>query len=519
MEEEEEDVEGSYVSTSSRSSPQEEELVAYPHDALPPQPQQVLHQRALPSGIADTAQNVPSFAEEAVRDERGENASRRVREDEEEEDHEEHAAVAAAPANVATSSPFPFLNNRVRLYRDVPLPQLIKLRGVYSSDHSFFVGYDWCYALCDCCANFIGWGFLRHDRVVQAAAETQAMVAAPTSNGMRAPSEQAQPAAATPLDHTPSPPTHEAAAEGRGPASASVPPSSSSPSQFVSSNTAHHDTEETDAAHTAGATVVRLDARAAPPPDFVAVIITHCTGASGYTERQFVRALRGHIPRRRRIEQLSLLQDAVRALTSQLQHRQLAWALHEACCWVAVQTMRTLPGSLNGSSDHDDDNESENENEEEEGGSTARGHEERERAVVGNSTGPLLPRLSRTAAVLGAPDALIPFLSLPLTPHFVHLFVKATRQRERELHAHATHILQQQQQAFQSDSHVPMETPTDTGSATAAATPITFTTAPPPPSPAAGEVLVDEERNDRVATSETGHHSPPAHPPDEEGEG
>ncbi|CCD12998.1 unnamed protein product, partial [Trypanosoma congolense IL3000] len=35
----------------------------------------------------------------------------------------------------------------------------VKLSGPWSNKHSFFVGYQWAFAACAICGNFLGWGF------------------------------------------------------------------------------------------------------------------------------------------------------------------------------------------------------------------------------------------------------------------------------------------------------------------------------------------------------------------------
>lgn len=48
----------------------------------------------------------------------------------------------------------------------------VELRGLWSSEHTFFVGHEWCYAMCGACNAFLGWGFRR----VAAEADTTAKV-------------------------------------------------------------------------------------------------------------------------------------------------------------------------------------------------------------------------------------------------------------------------------------------------------------------------------------------------------
>ncbi|CCW62189.1 unnamed protein product [Phytomonas sp. EM1] len=37
--------------------------------------------------------------------------------------------------------------------------------GPYSAEHSFFTGYEWCFCNCLNCLNFVGWGFISHEKI------------------------------------------------------------------------------------------------------------------------------------------------------------------------------------------------------------------------------------------------------------------------------------------------------------------------------------------------------------------
>lgn len=166
--------------------------------------------------------------------------------------------------------------NRFDLVRVAPvlvpgtqLTSLVKCHCPYSDEQSFFKGYDWCSCCCRMCGYFLGWGFLRHEKV-PATAQALARRQTPTVD-----------------DEAPS---LEGGEEQQGP------PPSAAPETAGEGHPSDSDEES------GGDAVV-------PIPDFCGIIITRCTGASQYPLAQYEAETQGCSVRAMRLVALKKLRN------------------------------------------------------------------------------------------------------------------------------------------------------------------------------------------------------------------
>lgn len=126
------------------------------------------------------------------------------------------------------------------------IPSLVTFSGQYTKKHSFFVHHSWCYCHCQRCNHFLGWGFIHNDKVLSNTTETVTETV-----------DEAPPSLPSPHDE----------------------------SDHVSEDTGNN----SDAASDGEDSVLSLSAQ--PPPDFIGLIITKCTGDAAYPVSQLRKEL------------------------------------------------------------------------------------------------------------------------------------------------------------------------------------------------------------------------------------
>lgn len=154
---------------------------------------------------------------------------------------------------------------------------LVSLQGLYSSEHSFFTGYRWCFCSCANCGHFLGWGFLAHDKWLAYTRKREALSA--TSSEQES-AEKPKPDANVAVQDE---------ATGRD-----------------SDEEDDNDDESPDALRR-------------PEPDFLGIIITRCTGDTEYPVRAFDAYVATAAARRKRLSLINAMRRRLIHLTSQFQ--------------------------------------------------------------------------------------------------------------------------------------------------------------------------------------------------------
>ncbi|AIN95974.1 hypothetical protein LPMP_090580 [Leishmania panamensis] len=230
---------------------------------------------------------------------------------------------------------------------------------VYSSEHSFFSGYAWCFCTCGNCGAFLGWGFAALDRLHAAQrlrrgdksgsisetsndnrirkkgarqeeevrqAEAEIDTAAATSSSQPAESNSAPVVlTARSLDqHQQSPCGEDEPCRSSAHASDLSPPhdSNDDDSDEYTSATTVTDSNGSDDSNAIGGSghhrggQMRISTGVAP--DFIGIIITHCTGEPDYPIASLIREVEWRTARQRRHKRVQALTRHLRALLPQV---------------------------------------------------------------------------------------------------------------------------------------------------------------------------------------------------------
>lgn len=162
---------------------------------------------------------------------------------------------------------------------------LVSLHGTYSPEHSFFIGYSWCYCQCMNCGAFLGWGFLADDKCEahRKALEEGGKVL------VRKQEEQ----------------SGRSADEGGGSGSDTSSDATNSSATSSAEGNAH-----------GGPALCR---KSGPPKaDFLGIIVTRCTGDSEYPVRAFEEEVTLAVARRKRRKLLASLRTDLINVVSRL---------------------------------------------------------------------------------------------------------------------------------------------------------------------------------------------------------
>ncbi|KAK7197525.1 hypothetical protein NESM_000702300 [Novymonas esmeraldas] len=207
-------------------------------------------------------------------------------------------------------------------------PSFMKCESkVYSSEHSFFPGYAWCFSSCGNCGAFLGWGFASTSRLRSAQRRRRgAQARQGNSAGVESDTRGGAERAGDDDDHTPVLAT--AAAGDGNPPSASA---ETAVSSLSSSTTAPQPQPMTAGADGGGGGGDACEFRCTGvEPDFIGLIITQCTGSATYPVAAFLRDVECAAMRQRRRARIRALRRTLRLFLVQMRNGYDAYAiLHE----------------------------------------------------------------------------------------------------------------------------------------------------------------------------------------------
>lgn len=264
-------------------------------------------------------------------------------------------AATAAPSTSPTAAP-PAASTTVLA------PAFVECdTAVYSTEHSFFTGYAWCFAHCGNCGAFLGWGFAAESRLRAAQRPTQEghepqqqQQSNEGSGRLReraerradADTEEAQEAQESGT-HTRS--SSSAAVRDDAAGSSSAPPredaSADAPNAEAGEDEGHHATSSGSAICESDASpdlVHELVDAAAVTPDFIGIVITHCTGEPDYPVAALLRDVEWRAARTRRRSAVAALRQRLRVLLPQMADGYRAHQLYHDFSTVE-QLMYTIP--------------------------------------------------------------------------------------------------------------------------------------------------------------------------------
>lgn len=213
-----------------------------------------------------------------------------------------------APAN----TPFTAVTDAATATTTTCTPSFVECStAVYSSEHSFFTGYAWCFAHCGNCGAFLGWGFAAEGRVRSAARTRNREASRPGNSATSAPRRRVE-------EDDEDASGEEGDVSGSGDAQVDAEEEDGSPS----------------AASCGGVT-----------PDFIGIIITHCTGEANYPVASLLKEVECRERRVRRREQVQALARSIRPLLRQIDDGLFAQRLHYTMERVMSEGLREAPGS------------------------------------------------------------------------------------------------------------------------------------------------------------------------------
>ncbi|KAG5506537.1 hypothetical protein JIQ42_06851 [Leishmania sp. Namibia] len=209
--------------------------------------------------------------------------------------------------------------------------------SVYSSEHSFFSGYAWCFCHCSNCGAFLGWGFAAEDRLRAArrlrrgdrsgsASETgdgsrarakgareeeeemgsdatETATAAAAGGSQPAESSSTSVALTAPLDQRQRPP--------RG-------PSDDGSDEYASVTALNNRSSSAIGGSSGAGRAGHEHTHTGVAPDFIGIIITHCTGEPAYPIASLIREVEWRAARQRRRVRVEALTRRLGALLPQL---------------------------------------------------------------------------------------------------------------------------------------------------------------------------------------------------------
>ncbi|CBZ32022.1 hypothetical protein, conserved [Leishmania donovani] len=226
---------------------------------------------------------------------------------------------------------------------------------VYSTEHSFFAGYAWCFCNCSNCGAFLGWGFAAVDRLRAArrlhrgsksggvsengdvgrarkkgARQEEEVRKAETDTATAAAAGDSQPAESSSPPVAPSAPRDQRQQRPRGEgdgcrsgarASDLAPPDDSDDSsdEGTSMTTTTDSNDGDDSSAIGGAQGGGQEhTNTGVTPDFIGIIITHCTGDPDYPIASLMRDVEWRAARQRRRKRVEALTRRLSLLLPQM---------------------------------------------------------------------------------------------------------------------------------------------------------------------------------------------------------
>ncbi|KAG5511039.1 hypothetical protein GH5_07243 [Leishmania sp. Ghana 2012 LV757] len=222
---------------------------------------------------------------------------------------EDVSAARAGPADAIGTRGFAFTTLHAPAFVECDT-------SVYSSEHSFFSGYAWCFCHCSNCGAFLGWGFAAEDRLrarAKGAREeeeeemgggaTETATAAAAGGSQPAESSSTSVALTAPLDQRQRPP--------RG-------PSDDGSDEYASVTTPNNRSSGAIGGSSGAGRAGQEHTNTGVAPDFIGIIITHCTGEPEYPIASLIREVEWRAARQRRRVRVEALTRRLGALLPQL---------------------------------------------------------------------------------------------------------------------------------------------------------------------------------------------------------
>lgn len=203
----------------------------------------------------------------------------------------------------------------------------------YSTEHSFFTGYAWCYCHCGNCGAFLGWGFAAEGRLQNGTTPT----AAATRTRAR---EDSTPSTATSSRRRVEDEDVDEEGEERAGGGNSGNSGAEEEEDVAASTADEEDTEE-------DAEVFVSSATGGVTPDFIGVIITNCTGESHYPVASLLHEVAMRERRVRRRQRVNAIAWETQRLLQQMDDGVHAHRLLYAMEMVRKQVLR-LPPNMDG---------------------------------------------------------------------------------------------------------------------------------------------------------------------------